>query len=360
MTGLSVDFITVRVTPATNWLFLSLSDGDITGWGEATLNGSERAVVEYFQTLPDRLEADDLAELRFDTLPRAALSSAILQASADLSARRSGRALSDNLGGTARSRIGVYANINRRTRDRSAGSMAASALDALDQGHTAIKIAPFDEVRPDMSRAQMTRAMEPGLARVAAVRNAIGPRRLMVDCHWRFDAAGAKVLIDACAPFELYWIECPIAETETAIPDLVALRTRANGAGMRLAGLETGIRRSGFAPYLVAGAYDVMMPDIKYCGGPHEMLAIAADLARHGVAFSPHNPSGPICHLHSLHICATLAESDQLETQFDETPMFDSLVDGVLPVPIEGQVTLPGLPAGLGWSLDLSAAEVLT
>lgn len=360
MSGLAAELFSIRVTPATTWLFVALSDGRLAGWGEATLNGREQAIAEYFQSLPDRLETADFDGLRFDTLPRAALSSAILQAHADLSARQTESSLPDHLGGTARSGIGVYANVNRRTRDRSPAGMAASARDALDHGHTAIKIAPFDEVRPSQSRAEMAQAMELGLARIGAVRDAIGARRLMVDCHWRFDVDGAKALIDACAPLGLYWVECPIAETDAAIPDLVALRGRANAAGMRLAGLETAIRREGFAPYLAAGAYDVMMPDIKYCGGPREMMAIAADLARHGVAFSPHNPSGPICHLHSLCVCASLAESDLLETQFDETPMFESLVGGDVPAVIDGQMAAPVSGAGLGVAVDVSGAEVMT
>jgi galactonate dehydratase len=359
MSGLSARLFSVRVTPATTWLFVALGDGVVTGWGEATQNGREQAIAEYFRSLPDRLDPAVLAALRFDTLPRAALSSAILQANADLAARQAEKSLSDHLGGTARRSIGVYANVNRRTRDRSPESMAASARDALDQGHTAIKIAPFDEVRPTQSRSEMTQAMELGLDRIAAVRDAIGARRLMVDCHWRFDVAGAEALIDACAPFGLHWIECPIAETEATIPDLVALRARANALGIRLAGLETAIRREGFAPYLAAGAYDVMMPDVKYCGGPDEMMAIAADLARHGVAFSPHNPSGPICHLHSLSVCATLPESDLLETQFDETPMFESLVGGDLPVAVDGHMSLREAVAGLGVTIDLSGAEDL-
>lgn len=357
MTGLSLNLVPVRATPATNWLFVSLSDGEITGWGEATLNGQEQAVVGCLRELPGRIDPRDLAGLRFDTLPRAALSSAVLQAHADLSSRKAGKPLSEHLGGIARDPVGVYANVNRRTRDRSPESMAASARDALEQGHTAIKIAPFDEVRPEMAHPEMAKAMEPGLARIASVREAIGPRRLMVDCHWRFDVAGAGSLIDACAPFGLYWIECPIAETVAAIADLVILRARANAAGTRLAGLETAIRREGFAPFLAAGAYDVMMPDIKYCGGPHEMMVIAAELARYGVAISPHNPSGPICHLHSLHVCAALAEGDLLETQFDETPMFDSLIDGALPAAVEGQMSVSRSGPGLGHGFGLSKAQ---
>jgi len=351
MTEFAVKLIPVTVTPATIWLFVSLSDGETVGWGEATLDKQEQAVAACFNVLPDRLTLADMDRLRFDTLPHAALSSAVLQALADLKARNAGVALSDQIGSTVRDRIGIYANINRRTRNRSPEGMANSARRALAQGHSAIKIAPFDEVQPTMGRQAMTAAMGKGLARITAVRDAIGDRRLMVDCHWRFDVAGAGVLIDACAPLHLYWIECPIAETEADIPALVALRARANAAGIRLAGLETSIQRHAFAPYLAAGAYDVMMPDVKYCGGPQEMLAIADDMTRHGVTFSPHNPTGPICHAHSLHICATLPQSDLLETQFDETPMFDSLVDHTLPQPVEGFVSLPTGGAGLGVSL---------
>ena len=44
MSGLAAEFIPVRVTEKTVWLFVSLSDGQLTGWGEATLDGQEQAV----------------------------------------------------------------------------------------------------------------------------------------------------------------------------------------------------------------------------------------------------------------------------------------------------------------------------
>lgn len=351
MTGYMLRFVPVRVTPNTIWMFVSLSDSDHTGWGEATLDKQEDGVEAYFRTLPTSVTEADLASLRFHTLAHAALSSALYQAHADLVARKNNLSLSTYLGGVGRAAIGLYANINRCTHDRRPSGMATSANRALTHGHVAIKIAPFDEVQPTQNRQDMTCAMEAGLARIAAVRAAIEDRRLMVDCHWRFDFDGAQALIDACAPFNLHWIECPVAETEPDIPDILALRKKANAAGIRLAGLETAIQRKGFAPFLKAGAYDVMMPDVKYCGGPQEMLAIADDMTRHGVTFSPHNPSGPICHLHSMHVCAALADCDLLETQFEETPMFQSLIDSPLVQPIEGQVTVPHGPPGLGTSL---------
>ena len=50
--------------------------------------------------------------------------------------------------------------------------------------------------------------------------------------------------------------------------------------------------------------YDVLMPDIKYAGGFAGMGAIARVCAEHGVGFAPHNPTGPIAHVASIHACA--------------------------------------------------------
>ena len=174
----------------------------------------------------------------------------------------------------------------------------------------------------------------------------------MVDCHWRFNLQSAQRMMAAVAPLHLHWIECPIEESEAQIPALLALRRQAHAQGALLAGLETAIRRDGFAPFLAAGAYDVMMPDVKYAGGPWEMLQIAGDFARHGVQFSPHNPTGPVCHAASLHVCAAAGHHDLLETQFDETPVFDELVGATVPTIVDGLSPLPTARTGLGLSLD--------
>lgn len=356
----------VRASARTVWHFVALTDADgVTGWGEATLEGQaaalERLAPDLLSSLPAR-SADRPVEaargLPYVSLPEAALSSAVEQALWDLAARRAGQPLAALLGEQCRDRIGLYANFNRRTRDRSPLGMVTSLRDAVEAGHTAFKIAPFDEVRPDQSRPEMRAAMEPGLQRLAAIRAELGAGvRLMVDCHWRFDRNGAEELIDACGGLGLHWVECPIAETLETVADVVALRQRANAKGMRLAGLETEIRRAGFAPWLRAGAYDVMMPDVKYAGGPAEMLALAAEFARYGVEFSPHNPSGPVCHAQSMHLCAALGQTDLLEMQFDESPVFDGLAGMALGPSGKGVAALPVAASGIGFSPDLAAHE---
>ena len=363
--------VSLAATPKTIWLFVELVlDDGRSGWGEASLEGQEAAVRDVAETVLAELAGQPFstpeamtAPLPFATLASAALSSAVAQALWDLDAQLAGVSLAERLGGRRRERIGLYANINRRTRDRSVEGVAASAREAWAAGFRALKIAPFDEVRPDLARAEMRAAMEPGLARAFAIREALGPDvRLMLDCHWRFDAEGARELIDACRDFAPYWIECPVDETPDAAGTIKSLRARANGAGIRLAGLETQILTDGFRPYVLAGAYDVMMPDVKYAGGPAEMLLIADFFASHNVAFSPHNPTGPICHMHSLHVCAALPDSDLLEHQFDETPVFGAIVGGDVPPTQQGFAvpdwSRPGLSVALH-SGSGAAEEVL-
>jgi galactonate dehydratase len=366
----------VRASNKTVWLFVEIAFEDGTsGVGEATLNGRETLVAEHAKAFfagANGLKVVDVdafvATLSYDTLAQSAFSSALGQALWDGRARAANCSLSHLLAshtGTApREALGLYANINRKTADRSSAGHAASARTAGAAGFDAIKIAPFDEVSPDQTRSQMRAAMAPGLARIAAVREAIGPAaRLMVDCHWRFDATGAAELLEEVVDFDLYWLECPIIESVSVVGTLKGLRRRANTLGLRLAGLETAILYDGFRPYVEAGAYDVMMPDVKYCGGPGEMLHIARNFKKYGVEFSAHNPSGPVAHAVSVHVCAAAVATDLLEHQFDETPVFAALVDANANANANANAAAPGMvrvdpdAPGIGITLDREAVS---
>jgi len=129
---------------------------------------------------------------------------------------------------------------------------------------------------------------------------------------------------------------------------------------MLLAGGEDGVGRDAFMPFLTAGAYDVLMPDIKYVGGFTEMRAVAALAAQHGVAIAPHNPTGPVAHLASVHACAGLAGFTRLELQFNESPLFDALVTPLPPVPEQGRVAVPHRPGlGVALAVDEIARHVI-
>ena len=188
------------------------------------------------------------------------------------------------------------------------------------------------------------------------MRAAIGPEvRLLVDCHWRLTEASAGEVLREVEPLKLYWLECPVPEEIANFPALRRLRSRANAMGVRLAGCETMIGRQGFQPFLDAGVYDVIMPDVKYAGGVRELGRIAQAAASHGVACSPHNPSGPIAHAHSLHVSAHLPLLPFLEFQYGESPLFFDFVDGSLPEP---QSSRSDLPRGTGLGLRLGGAAL--
>jgi galactonate dehydratase len=354
-----------RITPVfrpisakTVWSFVEVETEDgLIGTGEATLQGREAVLEAEIVALaapligsaghPDALPGTDW--IAGHGLPRAAALSAVDQALWDIAAQRAGRPLHALLGASRRDVIALYANINRRTEDRSPGGVAASASDALAAGYEAFKIAPFDGVSPDLAGTEAGRRLiEAGIGRVAALRGAIGPdRRLMVDCHWRFDEASAGAAIQELEPYGIYWFECPLQEDHENIQALRRLRAAANARGMLLAGAEQMATLAAFRPLLEAEAYDVMMPDVKYAGGLREILRIAEAFDAAGVAFSPHNPSGPICHAASLHVSAVAEAFTLLELQFDESPAFWSIVGGDLPRPAAGASRIPASP-GLG------------
>src|SRR3954468_19440586 len=123
----------------------------------------------------------------------------------------------------------------------------------------------------------------------------------MRDCHWRLNRAAAEAVIEATTPQKLYWLECPVPEEPELFDTIRHIRAKANARDVRLAGCEEMSMLAGFQPFLDADAYDAMMPDAKYVGGLREMLHVGNALALSGVGFSPHNPSGPVCHAASLH-----------------------------------------------------------
>ena len=57
------------------------------------------------------------------------------------------------------------------------------------------------------------------------------------------------------------------------------------------------------------------------------MLRITQAAHRAGVGFSPHNPSGPICTWHSLHVATVAPECEMLEVQFDESPLYEQVLE---------------------------------
>jgi galactonate dehydratase len=356
---------TLHVSPKTNWSFVivTLDDG-ACAWGEASLNAWEpmlRGAVEMIESQITGL-APDAAHAAIGVSPwspgalvHATAVSATQQALLELCARAQARPWHALLGALRRTQVRAYANINRATIDRRPPGFAQTARRAAAQGFTAFKAAPFDGLTPALcATAEGQARIRHGIDCLFALRDAIGPEaRLMVDCHWRFDEPRALSALAALGPVRLHWFECPLPETPPHWPALQRVRRAANEQAVLLAAAETQIGRAGFAPLFDAGLYDVVMPDVKYCGGPWEMLRIAEAADAAGVRFSPHNPTGPIASLHSLVVAGVAPECDMIELQFDESPLFEQLLPRQHPRLVEGAFAVPAQAA---WRIEPDAA----
>ena len=384
-----IEPLILNVSAKTNWFFIRITaDNALQGIGEASLNGYEPLQQAFLANVSRELIGQPVEDVERLTrvhssapygLVGASVLSAIEQALCDLLAQHAGVPLhawlsdTDAVAGsatagssntesstagsaTAPPRIPVYANINRATVERSPAGCAASARRALEQGFRGVKIAPFDGVISDefpTHRSEQRKRIDAGLARVFAIRDAIGPdARLMIDCHWRFDEGTAMTVLGELEPVRLHWFECPVTEQPAGWEALARLRNAANKRGVLLAGAEMQIGVGGFAPLLERGLFDVIMPDVKFAGGYREMQRIAALAKRHGVAASPHNPTGPVCNFASMHLMLASDDFSVLEFQLGESALFFDIVGGKRPQLADGHFAAPPAVPGLGLKLD--------
>jgi galactonate dehydratase len=210
-----------------------------------------------------------------------------------------------------------------------------------------VKCAPFDGVdcrRPD--RAANATGIKLGIERVAAIRAAVGSDvRVMVDCHGRFDVAAGIRVARELGPFDLAWLEEPVPER-----DLDGLERIRDQAPMPIAGAESLIGRAGFWETLRRRTLDVVMPDVKHVGGILEARKVAAMAETAGTAVSPHNPSGPVSTLASVHLAASIPNFLALEYPWGEAAWRDRLL-APSEVIVDGEIPVPDRP-GLGFALD--------
>ncbi len=358
-----IESLVFNVSEKTNWFFIRVTvDNGMTGIGEGSLNGWETAQIAFAENVTSLLIGKSVEEIVpqlrvFAHSPGGLIASSVIsaleQAVTDVRAKRAGVPVNMMLGKAIRKTIPVYANINRGARDRSPAGIAKSARDAVAAGFNAIKIAPFDGVYfGDGSTEDFKRRTKLGIERVYAIREAVGADiKIMIDCHWRFDEPTTLDLMRELKDARLYWLECPISENPDRYQALGRLREQTRSFGMKLAGAERQIATAGFAPFIEQHLLDVVMPDVKYAGGYAEILKIALECKRHGVDFAPHNPTGPICNLASMHLCMVAPGFLILEHQLAESPLYFDVVGGYRPKLTNGCFEVPDTP-GIGVELD--------
>src|SRR5262249_30453038 len=214
----------------------------------------------------------------------------------DLRARRADLPLYRLLG-TYRERVPVYGS-GRATNEMSAAELIEGTRSYLAEGFAAVKL-----------RAGM-RAAEEDLERIAAVRDAVGPRvRLMVDCNERLDLPTALWFGRQLEALAIYWLEEPLPSDDVA--------GHARLAGQLALPVAVGEHLQGrfeFAQYLQAGAASVLQPDAPLMGGVSEWLRVATIAEAFGATISPHFL--PELHVH-------LAAAAKSCTYLEHFPLID-------------------------------------
>lgn len=318
-----------------NWIFLELvTESGATGWGEATVDGADEHVLTAFDGIRPDLIGQSLQTFRRRTrgpavypapLPANAILGALDQAEWDVRGTVTGAPVWQLLGGTG-APLPYYANLNRGIGpDRSPERFAACASLAVADGASGVKIAPFDAVaRTDWEERETRDLVRIGLERVAAVRAAVSSTTdLLVDCHWRFSGRTAVQVLRALEEFDPYWVEAPVSELDQAEWRWVRDRT-----DLRLAGGEMLRTPRDFRLFIESSGADVVMPDVKYCGGITGLLDIAAVASSFSIQVAPHNPSGPVASIASAHASSAMPNFLTLEWPWGESGIREHLVGG--------------------------------
>ena len=352
-----IEVIVVAVTFRTNWIFVRLgTNKGLTGLGEASL-GAAKGLPELKQFF-DLVEGEsplDILGYRRRAWAAAARGgrrtatafSAIEQALWDLTGKALGAPVHQLFAEHATRPLPVYANINRATTERTPSGFSESARKAVEEGFRAVKAAPFDGFPAlDSPGSQIRQAVELGVESIGAMRAAIGDSiKLKIDAHSNFDVDLAVEVAHSVAPYSLSWYEEPVAPTD--LESTTAIR---EAIPQRLAGGEFLFAVEGFRALCLANAVDVIMPDVKHCGGLLEASRISLLGEVQGIAVAPHNPSGPVSTAASAQICTALPNFEILELQWGEAPWRADLVEP--PEDFQQGELIPAQGPGLGVTLN--------
>jgi len=357
-----IEPLVVHVNHRGDWVFVRIhTDEGLTGLGEASHSGNDALLLVVLEQFKRRLVGEDPLKIEAiwnrlrcpdgGRVGHTALS-AIEQALWDIMGRHLGVPIRMLFGGEVRERLRLYANVNRHVTDRSPEGFARAARQAADEGFTAVKLAPFDELRSrDHVRTGPKAAWRPGVERVRAVRRAIGEDvELAVDCHGRMEASEAIIVAEALADCDLFWYEEPIPHT--FINELARVTA---AVPMPTASAESVFALEGFRPFLTQPVVDVIMPDVKHDGGLLETKRIAGAARMSQVLVAPHNPAGPVSTAATAQVMSTVTHFLILEYAWGEVDWRADLLEPAERIEA-GYLMLPGGP-GLGHCLNYEVLE---
>jgi galactonate dehydratase len=145
--------------------------------------------------------------------------------------------------------------------------------------------------------------------RVRALRRVVGPEvELMLDLSGGLASDQLFRFLDLCAELDVAWVEEPLDPfNHQGLPE-VARRCR-----IPIAVGERIYHRAGFRHALDTGVVAVVMPDVGNCGGIFEAVLIAAMAETANARLSPHNCGSSLGTAAALTLCASAANTLNLE-----------------------------------------------
>jgi D-galactarolactone cycloisomerase len=259
----------------------------------------------------------------------------------DLLGKVTGQPVGRLLGGCYRDRVRPYASLLMDEPE----VLREHLLTLKEQGFKAFKIGwgPFGR-RSDAKDEAI----------VKAAREAVGNDALLAvdaggsDAFWRGDYKWALKTSHMLAGYGVAWFEEPLVPD--ALEDFVALR---RSAPLPISGGEVFTRRQSFEPYLRAGAFDIVQPDVTKVGGMSEERRIAWTAQENGVRMIPHGWNTAVGLAADLQLASALPGTDLVEYKTG-SPYIDEVASGGWSLDEDGMLPIPDAP-GLGLELDPDA-----
>jgi galactonate dehydratase len=282
--------------------------------------------------------------------------SAIEQALWDIKGKALGVPVYELIGGKCRDAVRVYAN-GWSFRARSADEFARSAEKVVRDGYTALKMYPLanpygganehGQIRHVAQRSIDRDAAELAVARVKAVRQAIGPKiDLMLDMSGELTTDAIIELGRRFEQYDILFFEEPVDPF-----DPEGMRRVADAVRMPIAAGERLYTRYGFRRLLELRAIAVAQPDVGNAGGILETKKIAAMAEAFNMRVQPHLCAGPVLTAATLQLDATLTNLLIQELYPYRVPEHFAIVDRAPELEVKAShMPIPDRP-GLGVEL---------
>ncbi len=259
----------------------------------------------------------------------------------DLLGKASGQPVGRLLGGRYRERVRPYASLLMREPEQMSGELGPVKA----QGFRAFKIGwgPF---------GRKSDAHDEAIVRSA--REAVGAESLLMvdagasDAFWPRNYKWALRAAEMLAQYDVTWFEEPLPPD--ALEDYVNLR---RASRVPISGGEVLTRRQAFQPWLEAGAFDIVQPDVTKVGGISEERRIAWMAHDHGIRFIPHGWNTALGLAADLQLASAFPDTDLVE-YLTGSPFIDEMVARRWQLDGEGMLPIPAAP-GLGVEINLDA-----